>query len=61
MKQNAIVLDSDSTALNFVGLSGVFKDTTDQLIDKVFDNADPDLFKTLNLWLQPTTQIEFQL
>ena len=61
MKQNAIVLDSDSTALIFVGLSGVFKDTTDQLIDKVFDNADPDLFKTLNLWLQPTTQIEFQL
>ena len=61
MKQNAIVLDSDSTALIFVGLSGVFKDTTDQLIDKVFDNADPDLFKTLNLWLQPTTQVEFQL
>ena len=55
------VLDSDSTAQNFVGFSGVFKGTTDQLIDKAFDHVDPDLFKTLNLWPQPTTQIEFQL
>ncbi|MEM7359200.1 MAG: hypothetical protein AAF431_08895 [Pseudomonadota bacterium] len=61
VKQNAIALDSDSTAQNFVDLSVVFKGTTDQLIDQVFDNADPNLFKTLDLRLQRATQIEFQL
>lgn len=61
VKQNAIALDDDSAAQNFVGLSAVFKGTTDKLIDRVFDNADPDLFRTPDLRLQRTTQIEFQM
>lgn len=61
VKQNAIALDADSKAQNFVDLSVVFKGTTDELIDQVFDNADPELFRTLDLRLQRATQIEFQM
>lgn len=60
VKQNAIALD-ETTEKSFVDLSLIFKGTTEELIDQVFDSAKADSLQRLDLRLQRATQIEFQL